>query len=158
MAPFPLNQHNIWHIVSFQCTFVEWINQALWRRFKNPISFSHFPFHSLPSPSQWGLSEEEQRRVYRSPALDVENVHPLAETSRRPGLGLTQGALVAPHCRQAPLRYAVDRPYLCTEPAYPGLLVAILPPKKEMRVCLGPSEHCWFTPQHPGGEPIGETE
>ena len=46
----PTESARIWHIVSFQCTFVEWINQSLWCRFKNPISFSHFPFHSLPSP------------------------------------------------------------------------------------------------------------
>lgn len=154
----PTESAQIWHMVSFQCTSVEWINQSLWRRFKNPISSSHFPFHSLPPPPMgtvWGRAE---RGLQKSSPGCGECVHQLAQTSWRPGLGLAQGALVASHCRQAPLRYGMDRPYLCTEPAYPGLLVALLSPKKEMRVCLGSSEHRWFTPQHPGGEPMGETE
>lgn len=160
MAPFPLNQHKSGTWSAFSAHLLSELINLFDAGLRIPSPYPTSPF--TPSPSLplsmgtvWGRAE---RGLQKSSPGCGECVHQLAQTSWRPGLGLAQGALVASHCRQAPLRYGMDRPYLCTEPAYPGLLVALLSPKKEMRVCLGSSEHHWFTPQHPGGEPMGETE
>ena len=99
---------------------------------------SLFPFSFLSSPPL--LNEEHQRNsrkaVYRNPALGVENFPRLAQASRRQSPRLAWGALAAPHWRQAPLRYAKDRPHLRTKPAYRGLLVAVPPPKRRWGFAL----------------------
>lgn len=96
MAPFPLNQHKSGTWSAFSAHLLKWINQSLWRRFKDPISFSTSPFPALPPPPQWGLSEgRAERGLQRVSPGCGECVHQLAQTSWRPGLGLAQGALVA---------------------------------------------------------------